>query len=124
MKLYRIFTMGILMMGMALMMGSCVPSNKRFLSNFEQFVVGITDNCSEMTAEEWTKANDKYDEFMEEYEKRYSSSFSWKENQRFGELRSDYSKAVFKGLMDDSERVMGDGLEIVEGIVDDRDVVM
>ena len=119
MKKFNIVINSLLALGLCATMFSCAPATEKYLNKYEKFVSSVSEKSETMTEEDWTEAQKEYDEYMSEYENKYMDEFSTEENQRFGQLQAKYTKVAMQNALDDLDKSLKQGAEVMEGYLDE-----
>lgn len=100
---------------------SCnVPMSKDgYVNGFVAFVEEVEANGSNYTLKEWEKADDRFENYTEDYYERFADKLTPADQKTLGRCAAKYAKAraasALKGLSDDIE----EGANFMEGYADE-----
>jgi len=100
---------------------SCnVPMSKDgYVKGFVAFVEEVEANGSNYTLKEWEKADDRFENYTEDYYERFADKLTPADQKTLGRCAAKYAKAraasALKGLSDDIE----EGANFMEGYADE-----
>lgn len=100
---------------------SCnVPMSKDgYVKGFVAFVEEVEANGSNYTLKEWEKADDRFENYTEDYYERFADKLTPADQKTLGRSAAKYAKAraasALKGLSDDIE----EGANFMEGYADE-----
>ena len=97
-----------------------MPESKDgYVKGFVAFVEEVEANGSNYTLKEWEKADDRFENYTEDYYERFADKLTPADQKTLGRCAAKYAKAraasALKGLSDDIE----EGANFMEGYADE-----
>lgn len=93
-------------------------SKDSYLKDFENFIAEVEENHVNYTDDDWTKKNQEYQTFINDYYAKFETEFTSEDQKVIGNLKSKYQiiriKTKTKKLIDQTS----DGINQLEGAIE------